>query len=222
MTDKSPERAETATASDSPNSLTAHPGQKADDEREEGSLLPALIVGGGIVLVVALLLISGRGGDEAKDHGPQKITTERSGSQAAATLEGARGKGGVAAREVDDPSRPARRGRLNPAVALPEGLGMAPTVPVDDTPPVFTSRADEIAWYEKKLDEAIRVRDNRQSFVDRLPRMRERLEQGSTPEEARQTYERRARVVEDNLDKAKARVEEYERKLAALRGTAGG
>ncbi len=126
------------------------------------------------------------------------------------------GRGGVAARRVDDARRPAAP-RRNPAVQLPP-VGLAPAVPPDEEPPEFSSKAEAIAWYEKKLEQAIKMREARKKFADRLPEIEARIKKGPNPESRLETFEQRRKVVEDNYEAARKHVEELEKKLAELRG----
>jgi hypothetical protein len=140
------------------------------------------------------------------------------GAQAASAGAADRGVvGGVPARAYDDPSRPPGKPQINPAVKLP-AVGMAPSVPPKEEPPAFANRQEEIAWYERKLEQAIKARDSREKFAERLPQIRKRIEQSDNPKEGLAAFEGRKKIVEDNFTKAKAKVEEIEQKLRELRG----
>lgn len=205
MSAKTPEGTKT-------NSGTAQP------EEKEGGLLPAILAGAGILAVVGLLVFGPSGKDDEDDSAK---SADAAGAVAARGAKGAAAsRGGIAAREVDDPARRAdrSRGKLNPAVKLPP-MGMAPEVPAQsDEPPDFASVEEEIAWYERKLDEAERMLDYRKKFAERLPQVREKLEKGDNPEQQLAAFESRKKQVEENYEKAQARVEEIEAKLSELKG----
>jgi hypothetical protein len=187
-------------------------------ESREGGLLPAMLAGAGILIVVALLVLWPSGDDGGS--GPESLAGSAQGAAGAAGGgNGAGGRGGVQARDFDEASRQSPAPRMNPAVRLPpQGAGMAPGMPPkSDDPPEFASRQDEITWYEERLARAIQMRDSRQKFVERLPKIRERIEEGDNPEEGLKAFEGRKKIVEDNFAKAQARVDELEAKLAGLR-----
>lgn len=188
----------------------------SEEGESEGGLLPAILAGAGILAVVALLVFGPSSSDDDVD--PEVV--ENGGAAAGAQGRGgAAGRGGVQAREVDDPARRTRGGaKLNPQIKLPP-MGMAPEIPAPQPdPPPDASTEEKIDWYERKLDEAIRMRESRKKFAERLPKMRERIEQSDNPEEQLAAFESRKKQVEENYAKARARVEELETKLAELRG----
>lgn len=198
---------ETKKASDAPRS---------DDE--EQSFLPTVLAGAGI-LAVAALLIFWPSDDDAKGKDGQDGKTQTS---ASARGGGAGGAGahaaGVAARPSDAPTTQSGR-KINPAIKLPHNRGMAPAMPeVAQEPPADATVDEQITFWENRLDAAIRMRDNRKKFYDRLPALEERIKSSPNPEQSMETFERRKSIVEDNYDKAKAEVERIEGKLAELRG----
>ncbi len=176
-----------------------------------------VVIGGAVILLVFALIAFWPGkspdkeGDAAKKGTVADADGERSGR-------GGGGKGGVQARDYDEPNAPERPGKRNPAVRLPN-VGMAPEAPApkDDKPPVFASKAEEIAWYERKLVQAQEVLDARQKFAERLPKVRAKIEQAPNAEQQLQAFEQRKKIVEDNYAKAQADVAEIEKKLAQLR-----
>lgn len=130
----------------------------------------------------------------------------------------ARGGGGVAARAVDDATPGASiKGKVNPAL-LPKKVGMAPGIPEEEPPPKFDNVEDEIAWYEKKLEKANTQLQARERNVERLLKVKQKAEDSPDPTAALARYEKSKRVVEQNLEKAKAKVADIETKLAELRG----
>lgn len=135
---------------------------------------------------------------------------------------GGAGKGGgVAARAYDSPSASGNSGKINPAVRLPN-LGMAPEgaiPPEPEKPPVFANVAEEIKWYEARLDRANQTLESRKKFLDRLPATKERVAAGPDPQRQLEVFEGRKKIVEENHAKAQADVVEIERKLKELRGS---
>lgn len=192
-------------------------GDTAKDE--EQNLLPTVLAGAGI-LVVAALLIFWPSDDDKGGSADGKAAASGSGKGEAAGGGAAGRAAGVGARSIDAPTTPEGRGTRNPAIKLPAGgRGMAPVPEATPTdPPPTASTADKIAFYEKRLEQAIRVRDTRKQFVDRLPEMQSRIEQSKDPDAGMKTFEKRKAIVEDNYAKAQADVDDIEKKLAALRG----
>jgi hypothetical protein len=194
----------------------------AKEEEAEGGLLPAILVGAGLLAVVALLLFGGGDDDTGADKSGDKAGAAAH-NGAANRADGPGGAaGGVAARPIDDPTRTTAKvnPKINPAVQLPQA-GMAPQGRrVDDTPPEGATEAELIAWYEKKLEIAQRMLDQRATFKERLPKIRERIENSDAPERDKQleAFEGRQKLVEKNYEDAKKKVEDYEAKLAELRG----
>lgn len=192
----------------------------APAQGEGKGMMPALLGAGAVAAIVALVLMW-PSGDKTDRAGADASGKARTTANAAGKGPGggaAAAGGGVAARENDDPNAASVVGKRNPAVRLPN-VGLAPEPPpAPAEPPAFATKAEEIAWYEKKLEQAKKTRDARQTFVDRLPRVRERLEKN--PDAARQleAFEGRKKIVEDNYTKAVADVNSLERKLAELRG----
>lgn len=191
---------------------------------ERRSMMP--IIGGvGVViaLIAAIALWPKSEADEADGKKRAKAGASAKGENGdgAVAASGKGGGAGVAARAYDDPNAPGGSGRINPAVRLPN-LGMAPEggggTPVDDTPPAFANKAEEIAWYEGRLERASKTLEARKKFYDRLPSVRDRISSGPDPQRQLETFEGRKKIVEENYAKAQAAVLEIETKLKALRG----
>lgn len=193
---------------------------KTDSSKEEDqSALPTILAGAGI-LAVAALLIFWPSGDDSKGQGADGKTA--AGSQA----DGGNGKradgraAGVGSRSIDAAKTPEGVGRRNPDIKLPAGRGgiapMPEALPKD--PPPTATHDEQIAFYQKRLEQAQRVLEARQKFVDRLPQVQARVEASNNPEEGMMAFEKRKKIVEDNLAKAKQDVEDIEGKLTALRG----
>lgn len=195
-----------------PGKTPAGPGPQED----EGGLLPAVLVGGAILAVVAALVFWPT--DDGGAKGASRAKAD--GTRVAAAEGGRRGvpAGGVQSREVDDPSRRAPNPRINPKVRLPQGAGIKPGPPPEpEAPPEFENSEEEVAWYQAKLERAVANRDKRKVFAERLPKVRERIEQGENAEKQLEAFEGRKKIVEENLAKAEKEVEELEAKLAELR-----
>lgn len=180
-------------------------------------MLP-VVIGGAVILLVFALIAFWPGKSPDRESEAAKKAAAANAESDRASRSGGGGKGGVQARDYDEPSAPARPGKRNPAVRLPN-VGMAPEAPApkDDTPPVFASKSEEIAWYERKLVQAQEVLDARQKFAERLPKVRAKIEQAPNAEQQLQAFEQRKKIVEDNYAKAQADVAEIEKKLAQLR-----
>ncbi len=189
-------------------------------KEEEQSLLPTVLAGAGILAVAALLIFWPSGdGDKAKEAADKADAAASGQSAGAAGGPGSRAAG-VGARQIDAATTPEGRSTRNPAIKLPAGgRGVAPmpeALPRD--PPENASTGDKIAFYEKRLEQAERVRDTREKFVERLPETKARIEASPNPEKGLEAFEKRKKIVEDNYEKAKKEVEEIEAKLAALTG----
>lgn len=196
--------------------------QKASEAEkdEEQSILPTVLAGLGILAVAALLIFWPSGDESSADN-----SSAQNGANAADGSSQAGGKGrggraaGVGSRSVDAATKPDARGRGNSNLRGVIGGGIAPApeaAPKD--PPPGASLDDKIAFYEKRLEQALRVRDSRKKFADKLPDVKARIEASDNPEKGLQTFERRKKIVEENYEKAKRDVEEIENKLAELRG----
>ena len=191
-------------------------------KEEEQSLLPTVLAFVAILVVAGLLIFWPSGDDEGKGGGDKAANAAKTGAQGEGGADGgpAARAAGVGARQVDAATAPEGKGTRNPAIKLgPTGRGMAPmpeALPKD--PPAEAPVADKIAFYEKRLEEAERLRDTRKKFVDRLPDVKARVEASPNPDDAMKAFEKRKAIVEDNYAKAQKDVEDIEKKLAELRG----
>lgn len=201
--------------------MTTETENKAAGNEQEQSVLPTVLAGAGI-LAVAALLIFWPSDDDAKTEGA-KAQKAKAGAVAAAddgaAAAGGAGGRGVASRPVDAPTTPATR-RMNPDIKLPSTRGMAPAIPeaAPADPPPDATPDEKIAFYEKRLEQAVLNRDNRKKFADKLPDVKARIEASPNAAQQLQTFEQREKIVQENLSKAEAEVAEIERKLAELRG----
>jgi hypothetical protein len=187
---------------------------EAKPQEGGGGMLPALLAGAGILIVAGLLIFGGDDDDAAKRSAADKTKSANSQSKASAD-----GRSGVAAREVDDPGAPAEsKVKLNPRIAksLVTGTGMAPAKPAEPTS--FASVDDEIIYWEDQLRDANRMLEIRERAVEHVPQIEEAIRNGNDPVNGLKEFEARKKVVADNLDRAKKRVEEVEGKLTKLRG----
>lgn len=175
-------------------------------------MLPALLAGAGILLVAGLFIFGGddeQAADKTKDQKTATANAQQAG----------RSGGGVAARPTDAPSRTSQpKPKLNPRIAnaiVTEG--MAPSPNKKEEPTSFDSDEDEIAYWEEELRAAEANLDIRQRAAELAPATADKIREKGNPDEIAQ-IERRLEVVNDNLEKAKARVAEVEGKLQELRG----
>jgi len=210
---------ETPKAADENLKKTANEPKK----EEEQSLLPTVLAFAAILFVAGLLIFWPSDDDEDKGGSDGKTAAAAGGGgKAEAGADGPSGRAaGVGARQVDAATTPEGRGTRNPAIKLPPGgRGMAPTMPeaLPKDPPADASTGDKIAFYEKRLEQAIRLRDTRKKFVERLPEVQAKVESSPNPETGMKAFEKRKAIVEDNYAKAQADVDDLEKKLAELRG----
>lgn len=187
---------------------------------EQQSMLPTVLAFAAILLVAGALIFWPSG--DSDDAGKPSKTA------AAAAGKGGDGEGGpagkaagVGARQIDAATTPEGRGTRNPAIKMPPGArGMAPmpeAMPKD--PPADATPEEKIAFYEKRLEQAIRLRDTRKKFVDKLPDVQARVESSPNPTEGMKAFEKRKAIVEENYTKAQQDVTDLEKKLAELRGS---
>jgi hypothetical protein len=175
-------------------------------------MLPALLAGAGILIVAGLFIF---GGDDEKTAADK--TKDQKSSMANAQQ--ADHSGGVASRQTGDASQTSRpKPTLNPRIANAVVTeGMAPSPNKKEVPSSFDSKDDEIAYWEEELRAAETNLDMRERAAEMAPATADKIREKGNPDEIAQ-IERRLEVVNDNLEKAKARVAEVESKLAELRG----
>jgi hypothetical protein len=187
------------------------PKSNPNSSGEGGGMLPALLAGAGILLVAGLFIF---GGDDEKADPAKDQKTATANAQKAG-----RAGGGVGSREIDDASQSSKpKPRLNPRIAnavVTEGI--APSPKNKEVPSSFGSTDEEIAYWEEELRAAESNLDIRQRAAELAPATAEKIREKGNADEIAQ-IERRLEVVNDNLEKAKARVAEVEAKLEALRG----
>jgi len=195
-----------------PNSTSSAPGT-APAEEPQGALGAVLI--GGAILVIAALLIFWPSSDTAGEAGGKG---GRGGGQQAYNGDG-EGDGktrGISPREVDPAeARIAVTPRVREGILAPtNGMAMVPTR--EPEPTSFPSVAAEITYLEKKLVEARSNLESRAVFLERMKKM-----QQSAPVSEYERTSARAKVVQDNYDKAQARVDDLEYKIKLLRKQGG-
>ena len=200
------------TSPDPKSAPKSDPSSQSD--AEGGGILPALLAGAGILAVAALFIFGGDGKDGADATQAQDDAAH---SASAQTAKGP--KGGVAARQTDEANNNSGSGkpRLNPRIANAVVTeGMAPTPTKEPDPTSFASVEEEIAYWEGELDQANRMLDVRKRAQGHVPSQEAKVRESGSPEEI-ERFEERKRIVQANLDRAQARVDEVEGKLAALR-----
>jgi hypothetical protein len=177
---------------------------------EGGGMLPALLAGAGILLVAGLFIFGGddeKAADKTKDQKTATADAQKAGRA-----------GGVGSRQIDDATQTSKpKPRLNPRIANAVVTeGMAPSPNKKEEPTSFESTDAEIAYWEEELRAAESNLDIRQRAAEMAPATAEKIREKGNADEIAQ-IERRLEVVNDNLEKAKARVAEVEAKLEALR-----
>jgi hypothetical protein len=175
-------------------------------------MLPALLAGVGILLVAGLFIF---GGDDDK--------VAKEGDKAGAASANARtAKGpasGIAAREADKANETTQpKPKLNPRIANAVVTeGMNPNPGKKPEPTSFASVSEEIAYWEEQLRAAESNLEVRERAAEHAPKTEEKIRENGSAEDLAE-FQKRLVVVDENLAKAKARVEEVEEKLTALRG----
>ena len=209
-----------ATDETKPNS-----SQEDGGEENEGGLVPAIIAGAGILAVVALLVFwpsSEDGKDGGGKDGSAAAAANGAGGRGGANGAGggAKGAGGIGARSADDPDRSgavAAGPRRNPAIPPLEGMGLAPAVPPEE-PPKFKTVDQEIRWYEKQLVSASSDLETRTRAKERIVKLKNDAKNSDDAEARLARVNAREKLVNENFDRAEAKVAEIEAKLAELRG----
>lgn len=187
----------------------------ADDP--QGSL-GAVLIGGAILLIAGLFIFwpasetaspggGGAGGNKAGAAAQQANSAAEDGRSGGGLAQG------IEARDVD-PARGQQRSeaRVTPGLLAPT-RGMAPVPPPTPERTSFASNAEELAYFEKKLEDARKDLDMRATFLER---MRKIEAQGKSAAEDERNAAR-AKIVQKNYDSARLRVEELEKKVKALR-----
>jgi hypothetical protein len=191
------------------------PKSTPNAQTDGGGMLPALLAGAGILAVAALFIF---GGDDDQKDAKQQVK-DPTAQQASAQQAAGGPNGGVANRQTDDANQGSRpKPRLNPRIA--DAIvtdGMAPVPNKKPEPTSWESTDEEIAYWEEELRDANRMLEIRQQASERVPAQEERIRQGGTPEDLAE-FQVRKQIVADNLEKARARVDEVEVKLSKLRG----
>lgn len=187
-------------------------------EDPQGSL-GAVLIGGAILVIAGLFIFWPKGETATADARTQ--STAAQGSNAAADGPGAAGglAQGIDPRDID-PARARTQqversttARVTPGLLPATSMGMAPPAPPTPEPTSFASKAEEIAYVEKKLGQARSDLDSRATFVERM----EKIQQKSTSVDEDERNAARAKVVKQNYESARLRVEELEKRLKSLR-----
>mgnify|MGYP000140193722 CR=1 FL=1 len=179
-------------------------------DESQGSLGAVLI--GGAILVVAALLIFWPDGDTARQTSEVAKPTTAQASTAGSSASGSgQARGGVAPRE-SDPAQGRVAPRVNPAIGA-ASRSMAPSRPPKPEPTGFRSAEAEIAYFEKKLEQARNDLKARTTFLERMNRIKENAKTLAEQDRAAS----RGVIVQQNYDKAKQVVAELEEKVAGLR-----
>jgi len=181
---------------------------------EEGSPLPAIVAGVAILGVAAFLIFGGGSSEEATEKA-SSAKSSQSADKASEAVAGGGGRvrGGVGARSIDD-AQGRSTARRNPKLGTPmEGMKLDPS-PRSKEPPDFQSAAEEIAYYEKKLEREREILAQRERFVERL----EKVKKDAVSAEEREVAESRGKIVTDNYAKQQKVIEELEKKLEGLKG----
>ena len=191
-------------------------------EDPQGSLGAVLI--GGAILVIAGLFIFWPDSESTTDA----RRTAASGATAEQGSNAVAGRGtksgsarGGAGRGVDprdiDPAHPQAKkdpdARVTPGLHAPMGLSTAPPPVPTPEPTSLATTAEEIAYVEKKLVQARADLDARAVFLERM----EKIQQKSKSVDEDERNAGRAKIVKQNYENARVRVEELEKRLKSLR-----
>ena len=193
-------------------STSSSPGSGTSPAEEPQGSLGAVLIGGAILLIAALLIFwpgsdgatNKRGADGKGGRGDAQANNGVDGDAA-----GGRSRG-IVPREVD-PVEARTAPRVREGLLAPSN-GMAINPTREPEPTSFPTVAAEIAYLEKQLIEARNNLAARTTFLDRMKRIQQ---EGSISDHERNSA--RAKIVQDNYDKAQLRVDDIDYKLKLLR-----
>jgi hypothetical protein len=187
--------------------------ENTSGDESEGSLLPAALGGAGILVAAALLIFwpSGSESESGEDAASKSASASADGGSKKGRT------GGVRARQFDEASGADKAEvRRNPAIRLPQGMGMSPNAPEPAGPPEFETKDQEIDWHVDQLKRAETQLQFRKKAHARLDKIRESIEKGPNPKQGLEEFESRKKMVEDNLQRAEQKVSALKKKLADL------
>ena len=199
---------------DAPKPTSTPPAPGSSPAEEPQGALGAVLIGGAILLIAALLIFWPSGGSSGVDgKGGARGQQAYNGDGIDGDDRGGPGRG-IKPREAD-PAEARVAPRVREGLLAPNnGMAMAPTR--EPEPTSFPSVAAEIAYLEKKLVEARANLESRATFLARMKKI-----QAAAPISDQERNARRAKVVQDNYDKAQLRVDDLVYKLKLLRKPAG-
>ncbi len=189
-------------------------------EDPQGSL-GAVLIGGAILVIAGLFIFWPKSETATADARAAAQSAAAQGSNAAAGGPGAAGglAQGIDPRDIDPARARAQQversttARVTPGLLPATGMGMAPPAAPTPEPTSFATKAEEIAYVEKKLGQARSDLDSRATFVERM----EKIHQKSTSVDEDERNAARAKIVKQNYENARVRVEELEGRLKKLR-----
>ena len=197
-------------AAPKPTSTSPAPGSSPAEEPQ--GALGAVLVGGAILLIAALLIFW-PGGDTSGVDGKGGARGQQANNGVDGDGRGGPGRG-ITPREAD-PAEARVAPRVREGLLAPtNSMAMVPTR--EPEPTSFPSVAAEIVYLEKKLVEARANLESRAMFLERMKKI-----QTAAPISEQERNARRAKVVQDNYDKAQLRVDDLVYKLKLLRKPAG-
>ena len=192
------------------------PSMPPPAEDPQGSL-GAVLIGGAILLIAGLFIFwpESESATAARQTAAKGAAAEQGSNAVAGDARGGLARG-IDPRDVD----PARvqlkkdpEARVTAGLVAPAGLTMAPPPVPTPEPTSFASKAEEIAYVEKKLVQARADLDARAVFLERM----EKIQQKSKSVDEDERNAGRAKIVKQNYENARVRVEELEKRLKSLR-----
>ncbi len=182
------------------------------DPPVEGSPLPAILAGVAILAVAAFLIFGSGSSEQATEDVPGAKGGQAGMSSDAKAGAGGRVRGGVGARAADRAEGRSGARHNSKFSSSIEGMKLTPSQPPE--PPSFTSKDEEIAYFEKKLERERQILDQRARFVERVKKA---VREASSADE-RGVAEGRSKIVTDNYEHQQEVVQELEAKVAGLKG----
>lgn len=182
----------------------------AENEFEaKKSSLPSLLAFVAIALLIGILLFWPKRSQDTQTENANSLTTPQA-KDAELPASNRPRPAGISARDYDQ-ANPQPNYQRNPAIKLVDGMSHKMPEP-PKPPPTFTNKAEEIAYWQKQLEQQKHEVEQRKLFLERATRRLERAQNEVERERAHQSLQ----IVRRNYENAQAKQAELEKKLIEL------